>query len=276
MSQDGEQLTNKTSFRILNTLYNMGKAPEPNITVMWSPREPEAFRKFVAKVAVDTSAIQVENDDLLRDTWGTDYYGIACCVSAQPIATGVQFFGARANLAKAVLYAINGGVDEKTRMQVGPEIDPIETEYIDYDTFMKDFDKMADWLAGLYVNSLNVIHYSHDQTYYEKASMALKNTNLDRSFATGISGFSHAVDSISAIKYGHVRIVRDDKGFPIDYVAENEFPKYGNNDDRADEIATWLVEYFFKKMDKHKKYRGAKLTTSILTITSNVVVRTER
>lgn len=218
-----------------------------------------------------------EFDDSIRkrrfddEDVGTDYYGIACCVSAQPIADGVQFFGARANLAKTVLYAINGGIDELTKRQCGPAYAPITSEYIDYDEFMKKFDDMLDWVADIYVNALNAIHYMHDKYYYESAQLALKNTVLNRTFATGISGLSVAADSISAIKYGHVKAIRDEDGVAIDFKADNDFPRYGNNDDRADEIAVWLVKQLYTKMNKHHLYRGAKLSTSVLTITSNVV-----
>ncbi|BDR56356.1 formate C-acetyltransferase [Xylocopilactobacillus apis] len=272
MGMDGRHHITKTSFRILKTLENMGAAPEPNITLLWSDRLPEGFKRYATEVSINSSTIQYENDDLMRTQWGTDYYGIACCVSAQPIADGVQYFGARANLAKAILYAINGGVDELGHKQVGPAYEPITSEYIDYDEFMKKFDKQMDWLADIYVNALNVIHFSHDKYYYEAAQLALKDTRLNRTFATGISGFSHAVDSICAIKYGHVKPIRDEDGVAIDFVADNDdYPRYGNNDDRADDIAKWLVKTFYSKMNTHQLYRGSKLSTSVLTITSNVV-----
>ena len=271
MGMDGRHHVTKTSYRFLNTLHNMGAAPEPNITVLWSANLPEAFKEYAASVSSKSSTIQYENDDLMMKTWGTDYYGIACCVSAQPIADGVQFFGARANLAKTVLYAINGGIDELTKRQCGPAYAPITSEYIDYDEFMKKFDDMLDWVADIYVNALNAIHYMHDKYYYESAQLALKNTVLNRTFATGISGLSVAADSISAIKYGHVKAIRDEDGVAIDFKADNDFPRYGNNDDRADEIAVWLVKQLYTKMNKHHLYRGAKLSTSVLTITSNVV-----
>lgn len=271
MGMDGRHHVTKTSYRLLNTLHNMGAAPEPNITVLWSANLPESFKEYAASVSSKSSTIQYENDDLMMKTWGTDYYGIACCVSAQPIADGVQFFGARANLAKAVLYAINGGIDELTKRQCGPAYAPITSEYIDYDEFMKKFDDMLDWVADIYVNALNAIHYMHDKYYYESAQLALKNTVLNRTFATGISGLSVAADSISAIKYGHVKAIRDEDGVAIDFKADNDFPRYGNNDDRADEIAVWLVKQLYTKMNKHHLYRGAKLSTSVLTITSNVV-----
>lgn len=271
MGMDGRHHVTKTSYRFLNTLHNMGAAPEPNITVLWSAKLPESFKEYAASVSSKSSTIQYENDDLMMKTWGTDYYGIACCVSAQPIADGVQFFGARANLAKTVLYAINGGIDELTKRQCGPAYAPITSEYIDYDEFMKKFDDMLDWVADIYVNALNAIHYMHDKYYYESAQLALKNTVLNRTFATGISGLSVAADSISAIKYGHVKAIRDEDGVAIDFKADNDFPRYGNNDDRADEIAVWLVKQLYTKMNKHHLYRGAKLSTSVLTITSNVV-----
>lgn len=271
MGMDGRHHVTKTSYRFLNTLHNMGAAPEPNITVLWSANLPEAFKEYSASVSSKSSTIQYENDDLMMKTWGTDYYGIACCVSAQPIADGVQFFGARANLAKTVLYAINGGIDELTKRQCGPAYAPITSEYIDYDEFMKKFDDMLDWVADIYVNALNAIHYMHDKYYYESAQLALKDTVLNRTFATGISGLSVAADSISAIKYGHVKAIRDEDGVAIDFKADNDFPRYGNNDDRADEIAVWLVKQLYTKMNKHHLYRGAKLSTSVLTITSNVV-----
>ncbi|MBS6629738.1 formate C-acetyltransferase [Lacticaseibacillus paracasei] len=272
MGNDGRHHVTKTAFRFLKTLDNMGAAPEPNITLLWSERLPEGFKRYATEVSIQSSTIQYENDDLMRNEWGTDYYGIACCVSAQPIADGVQYFGARANLAKTVLYAINGGKDEIQEAQVGPEYAPITSDYIDYKEFMNKFDKMMDWLADTYVNALNVIHYMHDKYYYEAAQLALKDTQLNRTFATGISGLSHAVDSISAIKYGHVKAIRDENGVAVDFVADNDdYPRYGNNDDRADDIAKWLVKTFYNKMNTHHLYRGAKLSTSVLTITSNVV-----
>ncbi|MFT8872168.1 MAG: formate C-acetyltransferase [Sporolactobacillus sp.] len=271
MTLDGRHMVTKTSYRFLRTLANMGPSPEPNITLLWSGRLPDAFKRYAASVSVDSSTIQYENDELMRTAWGTDYYAIACCVSAQPVASGMQFFGARANLAKAILYTINGGVDELTKQQVAPAYEPISGDVIDYDAFMQKFRHMLDWLAGVYVNSLNVIHYMHDKYYYESAQMALKNTVLDRTFATGISGLAVAVDSIAAIKYGRVHIIRDDTGLAVDYHAACDFPKYGNNDERADHIAGWLVKQFYTSMNRHALYRGAKLSTSVLTITSNVV-----
>ena len=271
MGMDGRHHVTKTAFRFLHTLHNMGAAPEPNITLLWSERLPEGFKNYAASVSIASSTIQYENDELMMETWGTDYYGIACCVSAQPIADGVQFFGARANLAKTVLYAINGGVDELTKMQCGPAYAPITSEYIDYDEFLKKFDDMLEWVADVYVNALNVIHYMHDKYYYESAQLALKDTRLDRTFATGISGLAVAADSISAIKYGKVKVIRDENGVAVDFKTEKDFPRYGNNDDRADEIAAWLVRQLYTKMNKHHLYRDAKLSTSVLTITSNVV-----
>ncbi len=271
MGMDGRHHVTKTAFRFLHTLHNMGAAPEPNITLLWSERLPEGFKNYAASVSIASSTIQYENDELMMETWGTDYYGIACCVSAQPIADGVQFFGARANLAKTVLYAINGGVDELTKMQCGPAYAPITSEYIDYDEFLKKFDDMLEWVADVYVNALNMIHYMHDKYYYESAQLALKDTRLDRTFATGISGLAVAADSISAIKYGKVKVIRDENGVAVDFKTEKDFPRYGNNDDRADEIAAWLVRQLYTKMNKHHLYRDAKLSTSVLTITSNVV-----
>ncbi|KRL07101.1 formate C-acetyltransferase [Liquorilactobacillus hordei] len=271
MGIDGEHHVTKTAFRFLNTLKNMGAAPEPNITLLWSQKLPDTFKHYAAAVSVESSTIQYENDDLMRKQWGTDYYAIACCVSAQPVADGIQYFGARANLAKTVLYTINGGKDEIGKAQVGPAYEPISSEYVDYDEFMKKFDPMLDWLADVYVNALNTIHYMHDKYYYESAQLALKDTRLDRTFATGISGLSVAADSISAIKYGHVKVIRDEDGIAVDFKADNDFPRYGNNDDRADEIAVWLVKSLYTKMNKHHLYRGSKLSTSVLTITSNVV-----
>lgn len=271
MGMDGRHHVTKTAFRFLHTLHNMGAAPEPNITLLWSERLPEGFKNYAASVSIASSTIQYENDELMMETWGTDYYGIACCVSAQPIADGVQFFGARANLAKTVLYAINGGVDELTKMQCGPAYAPITSEYIDYDEFLRKFDDMLEWVADVYVNALNVIHYMHDKYYYESAQLALKDTRLDRTFATGISGLAVAADSISAIKYGKVKVIRDENGVAVDFKTEKDFPRYGNNDDRADEIAAWLVRQLYTKMNKHHHYRDAKLSTSVLTITSNVV-----
>lgn len=271
VGMDGRHHVNKTSFRVLKTLENMGAAPEPNITLLWDKRLPDGFKRYATKVSIDSSTIQYENDALMRNEWGTDYYGIACCVSAQPIADGVQFFGARANMAKTVLYAINGGVDEMGRAQVGPAAEPITTEYIDYDDFMEKFDRQLEWVADVYVNALNAIHYMHDKYDYEAEQLALKNSRLDYTFATGISGLSHATDSLSAIKYGHVKVIRDEDGIAVDFKADHDYPRYGNNDDRADNIAKMLVKKLFDKMNKHHLYHGAKLSTSVLTITSNVV-----
>ncbi|KRM21948.1 formate C-acetyltransferase [Latilactobacillus graminis] len=272
IGMDGRHHVTKTAFRVLKTLENMGAAPEPNITLLWSDRLPEGFKRYATEVSIKSSTIQYENDDLMRNEWGSDYYGIACCVSAQPIADGVQYFGARANLAKTILYAINGGIDELGKAQVGPAYQPVTSEIIDYQEFMSKYDKMLDWLADVYVNALNTIHYMHDKYYYESAQLALKNSRLDRTFATGISGLSHAVDSISAIKYGQVKVIRDEDGMAVDFEAQNpDYPRYGNNDDRADDIAKWLVKTFYTKMNTHHLYRGSKLSTSVLTITSNVV-----
>lgn len=271
VGMDGRHHVNKTSFRVLKTLENMGAAPEPNITLLWDKRLPDGFKRYATKVSIDSSTIQYENDALMRNQWGTDYYGIACCVSAQPIADGVQFFGARANMAKTVLYAINGGIDEMGNAQVGPAAEPIKSEYIDYDDFMKKFDRQLDWVADVYVNALNAIHYMHDKYDYEAEQLCLKNSRLDYTFATGISGLSHATDSISAIKYGHVKVIRDENGIAVDFKADHDYPRYGNNDDRADSIAKMLVKKLYDKMNTHHLYHNAKLSTSVLTITSNVV-----
>ena len=276
LGQDGRSLVTKNDFRFLHTLENMGPAPEPNLTVLYSKRLPEAFRKYAAKISVTTSSIQYENDDVMRPVWGDDY-SICCCVSATETGKEMQFFGARANLAKCLNYAINGGKDEKfmdkqgNHMQVGPEYAPITSEYLDYDEVMHKFDMMMDWLAELYVNILNLIQYMHDKYYYEAAEMALIDTNVRRTFATGIAGFSHVVDSISAIKYAKVKTIRDEQGIVVDYEVEGDFPKYGNDDDRVDDIAVWLLKNFMAKIAKHHTYRDSEPTTSILTITSNVV-----
>ena len=267
---DGRSLVTRTSYRYLHTLYNLGPAPEPNLTVLWFKNAPENWKRFCAKVSIDTSAIQYENDDLMRPDYGDDY-GIACCVSPMKIGKPMQFFGARANLAKCLLYAINGGDDEKTKQQVGPNYQPITSEYLDYDEVIAKYDKMMDWLAHLYVGTLNMIHYMHDKYYYEAAEMALIDTKVDRSFATGIAGFSHVVDSLSAIKYAKVKAIRDEDGITTDFVVEGDFPRYGNDDDRADEIATTLLSTFLEKLKHIHTYRDSKPTTSILTITSNVV-----
>lgn len=273
---DGRHMVTRNDFRFLHTLENMGPAPEPNLTVLYTKKLPENFRRYAAKISVNTSSIQYENDDVMRPVWGDDY-SICCCVSATQTGKEMQFFGARANLAKALLYAINGGKDEKFldkqghHMQVGPELAPITSEYLDYNEVMHKYDLMLDWLAGLYVNILNLIQYMHDKYYYEAAEMALIDTDVRRTFATGIAGFSHVVDSISAIKYAKVRTVRDETGLVVDYKVEGDFPRYGNDDDRADDIAVWLLKTFMKKIRKHHTYRNSEPTTSILTITSNVV-----
>ena len=270
VGEDGRPLVTKNSFRFLHTLVNLGPAPEPNLTVLWSTRLPENFKLFAAKTSIKTSAIQYENDDVMRPEWGDDY-GIACCVSAMRIGKQMQFFGARANLAKTLLYAINGGIDEKSKAQVGPKYQPITSEYLDYDEVMEKYNDMMEWICGLYLNTLNIIHYMHDKYSYERIEMALHDTEILRTMATGIAGFSVAVDSLSAIKYAKVKTIRDEDGVVVDYEVEGDFPKYGNNDDRADEIAIWLLKEFMTKVKKHKTYRNAKHTTSILTITSNVV-----
>lgn len=270
VGEDGRPLVTKNSFRFLHTLVNLGPAPEPNLTVLWSTRLPENFKLFAAKTSINTSEIQYENDDVMRPEWGDDY-GIACCVSAMRIGKQMQFFGARANLAKTLLYAINGGIDEKSKAQVGPKYQPITSEYLDYDEVMAKYNDMMEWICGLYLNTLNIIHYMHDKYSYERIEMALHDTEILRTMATGIAGFSVAVDSLSAIKYAKVKTIRDEDGVVVDYEVEGDFPKYGNNDDRADEIAVWLLKEFMTKVKKHKTYRNAKHTTSILTITSNVV-----
>ena len=270
VGEDGRPLVTKNSFRFLHTLVNLGPAPEPNLTVLWSTRLPENFKLFAAKTSINTSAIQYENDDVMRPEWGDDY-GIACCVSAMRIGKQMQFFGARANLAKTLLYAINGGIDEKSKAQVGPKYQPITSEYLDYEEVMAKYNDMMEWICGLYLNTLNIIHYMHDKYSYERIEMALHDTEILRTMATGIAGFSVAVDSLSAIKYAKVKTIRDEDGVVVDYEVEGDFPKYGNNDDRADEIAIWLLKEFMTKVKKHKTYRNAKHTTSILTITSNVV-----
>ena len=267
---DGRPLCTKTDFRFLHTLENMGPSPEPNITVLYSSALPEAFRKYAAKISIDTSSIQYENDDAMKPVWGDDY-AICCCVSATQTGKEMQFFGARANLAKCLLYAINGGVDEKNKVQVGPAYAPITSEYLDYDEVIKKYDVMMDWLATAYVNVLNLIQYMHDKYYYEAAQLALIDTEVRRTFATGIAGFSHVIDSLSAIKYAKVKTVRDETGLVVDYEIEGDFPKYGNDDDRADEIGVWLLKTFLDKIKSNHTYRNSEPTTSILTITSNVV-----
>ena len=270
LGMDGRSMVTKTCFRFLHTLENMGPSPEPNLTVLYSSNLPEPFKKYAAKVSIDTSSVQYENDDVMRPVWGDDY-AVCCCVSATQTGKEMQFFGARANLAKCLLYAINGGVDEKTKVQVGPEYKPITSDYLDYDEVMHKYDIMMDWLSGLYVNILNLIQYMHDKYYYEASQMALIDTDVRRTFATGIAGFSHVVDSLSAIKYAKVKTIRDEDGLVVDYEIEGDFPRYGNDDDRADEIAVWLLKTFMRKIEKHHTYRNSEPTTSILTITSNVV-----
>lgn len=270
MGMDGRSMVTKNDFRFLHTLENMGPSPEPNLTVLYSSRLPENFRKYAAKISVTTSSIQYENDDVMRPEWGDDY-SICCCVSATQTGKEMQFFGARANLAKTLLYAINGGVDEKSFKQVGPAYRPITSEYLDYAEVEAKYLQMLDWLAGLYVNILNLIQYMHDKYYYEAAEMALIDTDVRRTFATGIAGFSHVIDSLSAIKYAKVKTVRDENGLVVDYEIEGDFPKYGNDDDRADEIGVWLLKTFITMIKKHHTYRNSEATTSILTITSNVV-----
>ena len=276
LGQDGRHMVTKNDYRFLHTLENMGPAPEPNLTVLYSERLPENFRRYAARISVRTSAIQYENDDVMRPIWGDDY-SICCCVSATQTGKEMQFFGARANLAKALLYAINGGVDEKftdkngKHMQVGPAYAPITSEYLDYDDVMVRYDRMLDWLAGLYVNILNLIQYMHDKYYYEAAEMALIDTDVRRTFATGIAGFSHVIDSLSAIRYAKVKTIRNADGLVVDYKVEGDFPKYGNDDDRADQIGVEILKSFMTKIRKHHTYRNAEPTTSILTITSNVV-----
>ncbi|MBO5565866.1 MAG: formate C-acetyltransferase [Succinivibrio sp.] len=270
MGQDGRSMVTKNDFRFLHTLENMGPSPEPNLTVLYTKRLPENFRKYASKISIISSSIQYENDDVMRPEWGDDY-SICCCVSATQTGKEMQFFGARANLAKGLLYAINGGVDEKTGMQVGPALRPITSEYLNYDELMKCYDTMLDWIAYIYVNVLNLIQYMHDKYYYEAAEMALIDTDVRRTFATGIAGFSHVVDSLSAIKYAKVKVIRNEQGIATDFDIEGDFPRYGNDDDRADDIAVWLLKTFMKKIKRNHTYRNSEPTTSILTITSNVV-----
>ena len=270
MGQDGRSMVTKNDFRFLHTLENMGPAPEPNLTVLYTRRLPESFKEYAARISVKTSSVQYENDDVMRPVWGDDY-SICCCVSATQTGKEMQFFGARANLAKCLLYAINGGRDMKTKEQVSPPFAPISSEYLDYDEVMKKYDLMMDWLAGLYVNTLNLIQYMHDKYFYEAAEMALIDTDVRRTFATGIAGFSHVVDSLSAIKYAKVRTIRDESGLVMDFETEGDFPRYGNDDDRADDIAVELLHTFLTKIKKYHTYRNSEPTTSILTITSNVV-----
>ena len=267
---DGRSMVTKNDYRFLHTLENMGPSPEPNLTVLYSSALPENFKKYAADISIRTSSIQYENDDVMKPVWGDDY-SICCCVSATQTGKEMQFFGARANLAKCLLYAINGGVDVKTGQQVGPEYKPITSEYLDYDEVIEKYDRMMDWLADLYVNVLNLIQYMHDKYYYEAAEMALIDTDVRRTFATGIAGFSHVVDSLSAIKYAKVKTIRNEDGIVVDYETTGDFPRYGNDDDRADEIAVWLLKTFLAKIKKHHTYRDSEPTTSILTITSNVV-----
>ena len=267
---DGRSMVTKTDFRFLHTLENMGPAPEPNLTVFYSSKLPQTFKDYAARISIETSSIQYENDDAMKPVWGDDY-AICCCVSATQTGKEMQFFGARANLAKCLLYAINGGVDEKSGEQVGPNYAPITAEYLDYDEVMAKYDKMMDWLVDIYVNTLNLIQYMHDKYYYEAAEMALIDTDVRRTFATGIAGFSHVVDSLSAIKYAKVKVIRDEEGMAVDFETTGDFPRYGNDDDRADEIAVWLLRTFMDKLKYCHTYRDSEPTTSILTITSNVV-----
>ncbi|WP_288746253.1 formate C-acetyltransferase [uncultured Enterococcus sp.] len=271
MGIDGRSLVTKNDFRILHTLTNMGPSPEPNLTVLYSSHLPEGFRTYAAKIAKESSSIQFENDDLLRANWGSDDCAIACCVSATVVGKDMQFFGARANLVKAVLYAINGCQDEKTKMQVGPRFRRMEGETLDFDEFMENYKQTLDWLAELYVNTLNIIHYMHDKYAYEAAQLALMDTDLKRTFATGIAGISHATDSIMAIKYGNVKVIRDEDGMAVDYVPQNEFPTYGNDNEEADAMANWILDYFMTQIKRQHTYRNSTPTTSLLTITSNVV-----
>lgn len=271
MGLDGRSLVTKNDFRILHTLTNMGPSPEPNLTVLYSSRLPKGFRTFASKIAKQSSSIQFENDDLLRANWGSDDCAIACCVSATVMGKDMQFFGARANLAKAVLYAINGGVDEKTKMQVAPKFRPMTGDTLDFNEFIDRYKDIMDWLAELYVNTLNVIHYMHDKYSYEAAQLAFMESDLQRTFATGIAGISHAADSVMAIKHGNVEVIRDENGLAIDYVPANEFPTYGNDNEEADAMANWILEYFMTQIKHQHTYRNARPTTSLLTITSNVV-----
>ena len=263
-------MVTKNCFRFLHTLENMGPAPEPNLTVLYSPRLPENFKRYASKISVTTSSIQYENDDVMRPIWGDDY-SICCCVSATQTGKEMQFFGARANMAKTLLYAINGGVDAKTREQCGPKFRPITSEYLTWEELEPRFRDTLDWLADIYVNTLNLIHYMHDKYFYEAAEMALIDTDVRRTFATGIAGLSHVVDSICAVKYAKVKIIRGEDGFIEDYEVEGDFPRYGNDDDRADEVAVWVIKIFLAKIKRHHTYRNSQPTMSILTITSNVV-----
>jgi formate C-acetyltransferase len=270
MGEDGRTLVTRSSFRFLQTLRNLGPAPEPNLTVLWSTELPRPFKAFCAQISIETSSIQYEADDLMRPYWGDDY-GIACCVSPMRIGKQMQFFGARVNLAKALLYAINGGRDEKSGHQISPPKEPLDGEYLNYDEVQSAFEEMMDWLASTYVNALNIIHYMHDKYAYEKVMMALHDRDVFRTMACGIAGLSVVADSLSAIKHARVKVIRDDKGLAVDYEVEGDFPKFGNNDDRVDDIAVWVVRTFMEKVRKNPSYRGATHTQSILTITSNVV-----
>ena len=270
LGQDGRSMVTKNDFRFLHTLENMGPSPEPNLTILYSKRLPEGFKDYAAKISIHTSSVQYENDDVMRPVWGDDY-SICCCVSATETGKEMQFFGARANLAKCLLYAINGGVDEKSKEQVAPAYRPLTADVLDYKEVMEKYDVMMDWLAGIYVNVLNLIQYMHDKYFYEAAEMALIDTDVRRTFATGIAGFSHVVDSLSAIKYATVKPIRDENGIAVDFETVGEFPRYGNDDDRVDDIAVWLLKIFLEKIKKHHTYRNSEATTSILTITSNVV-----
>ena len=270
IGMDGRSMVTKNDFRFLHTLENMGPAPEPNLTVLYSSALPETFKKYASKISIATSSVQYENDDVMKPVWGDDY-SICCCVSATQTGKEMQFFGARANLGKCLLYALNGGVDEKFFEQVGPAYAPVTSEYLDYDDVMKKFVPMLDWLAGLYVNILNLIQYMHDKYYYEEAEMALIDTDVRRTFATGIAGFSHVIDSLSAIKYAKVKAIRDEHGLITDFEIEGDFPKYGNDDDRADDIGIWLLRTFLEMVKRRHTYRNSEATTSILTITSNLV-----
>jgi formate C-acetyltransferase len=270
MGEDGRPLVTRTSFRFLQTLYNLGPAPEPNLTIWYSPRLPETFRRFTAKVAIDTSAIQFENDETMRRAWGDDG-AIACCVSPMTLGKQMQFFGARANLAKCLLYAINGGRDEITGSQIGPRFEPVQGDYLDFDEVLERYERMMDWLAGVYVSAMNVIHYMHDKYAYERLEMALHDYAPLRTMAFGIAGMSVVADSLSAMKYAKVKVVRDDTGLVVDYEIEGDYPQFGNNDNRVDHLATWLVSTFMGKLRKYPTYRNALHTQSVLTITSNVV-----
>ena len=270
IGQDGRHMVTKNDYRFLHTLENMGPSPEPNLTVLYSSRLPETFKKYASYISVKTSSVQYENDDVMRPIWGDDY-SICCCVSATQTGKEMQFFGARANLAKCLMYALNGGVDAKTKAQVAPKYRPITSDVLNYDEVLERFEDMMEWLAKAYVNTLNLIHYMHDKYYYEAAEMALIDTKVRRTFATGIAGFSHVVDSLSAIKYATVKPIRDEDGIITDFETIGDFPRYGNDDDRADSIAVWLIKMFLKKIKHYRTYRDSEPTTSILTITSNVV-----